>query len=130
MLHPQSRWRLALELQPLPHEAFSWPVIVGLGPRSLFSVQCIVQLLLLLLPLCKPLLDLLFKLCVWSDLVHGERAPVERVCLITERQGTEGIIWTVPVLEIKRGGEARRRQGISETGLQKRRVPEEVPGYS
>lgn len=53
------------------------------GPRS--RSQSPFQLLLFFLPLCEPLLDPLLEFSIWSDLVHGEGAPVERVSLVTTR---------------------------------------------
>lgn len=93
-----------------PCKAFISPVIVGLGVRSWFSVQRVLQLLLLLFPLRQPPLDLLFQLRVWSDLVHSEGAPIERICLVAERQSIERIIWMAPALEIRRKKKKRGRE--------------------
>lgn len=47
--------------------------------------------LLLLLSVGQPLLDPLLQFSIWLDLVHGERAAIERICLITaeRKQGED-----------------------------------------
>lgn len=91
--------------------------------RPWLSVQPVLQLLLLLFPLCKPPLDLLFKLCVWSDLVHSEGAPIERIRLVTERQSIEEITGRVLALEIKKE-EDRPGRVIREV----KRIPKKYQG--